>query len=170
MKKAILAVLVFVSLFVFTRQSVDAQDFVALLKKSKPAQSGLEVYNYKKVPLSTRIEGKANKIGLTNERIRTKCELRLRQAGLQPEAAKLPPGLFITVHIADPAFFIGVHFSQLVIFEANQTPYFMTATTWSKDGMGTNPSPEYIIQCLDGYLDSFLNEYLEANTKKGKKE
>ena len=68
---------------------------------------------------------------------------------------------------ADPAFSVEVLFYQLIVFEANQTPYFMPATTWSKGGIGPASGPEHIIQCLDGLLDSFLNEYLKANTRKG---
>jgi hypothetical protein len=75
-------------------------------------------------------------------------------------------GLIITVQISDPAFFIEVNFNQLVIFEANQTPYFIPATTWRRSGIGTNVNPDYIIQHLDAFFDSFLNGYLKANVKR----
>ncbi len=180
MKKATLILLGTLSFFVFNLQLVDAQakapwrynqDFFRMGKKleSAPSLNGLEASDHRKLHLRIEIQrSDIDRIGLTEERIRAKCELRLRQAGLEPIPSTTPSGdsLEITVFIIGSAFHVEMQFIRDVLFEANGRSYYTTASTWQEGGTGTHgKDPEYIIRRLDECFDSFLNEYLKANVK-----
>ena len=167
MKKAILVISLFVFFVIINHELLNAQDFYNLAKKSKISVNGLEISDYKKVRIAIEIQDKAGKIGLTEERVRTRCELRLRQAGLQPAVSEdLLDCLVIRIHVLSNAFAVILRFHRGVLFEVKGTPYFIVAPTWDHSGTGVHGNdPEYIIQALDGSLDAFLNEYLKANVK-----
>jgi hypothetical protein len=166
MKKMVLALLLLCSFFGL--QSVNAQDFLSVALKSKSSLNGLEDSDYKNVRVFIKIIGnEADKIRLTEDRIRTKCELRLRQVGLTPIPCEEPyECLAINVHVYGNAFRYGIQFHRIVLFYAQETTYSKRATTWEKNGLGLHGGdPEFIIQSLDGPLDDFLNQYLKANAK-----
>ena len=160
MKAAIL-----ISLLVFLSfQMADAQ---SQKQEFSVSESGLEAPNYKTVQILIIGNG-LDKIGLTEERIWTECELRLRQANLNPiPKAKLPLHyLGISVAVADGAFAIQVEFTRPVTFMVDGKEYWTLGTTWIRNSAGTHGrDPEFIIQSLDGRLDYFLDEYLKANAK-----
>ena len=109
-----------------------------------------------------------DRIGLTEERVRTKCELRLRQSGLQPVVSEAPyPALVITIQVlAKDTFVIEIQFYRVILFEVNGVPYSTIAPTWEHWGTGKHGNDsEYIIKTLDQFFDVFLNEYLKANVK-----
>ena len=170
MKKAILVISLFVFFMIINRELLNAQDFDNLAKKSKISLNGLEMSDYKKVRIMIEIQDKASKIGLTEERVRTRCESRLRQAGLQPVVSKDLKDLFdrlvIRIHVISNAFAVDTRFNRAILFEVEGTPYSMVAPTWYHSGTGTHSgNPEYIIQVLDQTLDLFLTDYLKANVK-----
>ena len=175
MKKVILILLLSFSFLVFDIQVANAQDpdqvleFLALFGKSKDSLSGLEVSDPKKVGLMVSLDTKDEYIrGLTEERIRTKCELRLRQAGLEPVDAGFRNECFsVEVGILSAGgFIISSLFRRTVVFKGEGTTYRIRATTWEKVAFGTHGrNMELIMSGVDGLLDSFLNEYLKANSK-----
>jgi hypothetical protein len=160
MKTAILILLVVLFSFQVAGAQSQKQEFSV-------SESGLEAPGYKTVQILIIGNG-LDKIGLTEERIRTKCELRLRQANLNPiPKAKLPLHyLGISVTVADGAFAIQVEFTRPVTFMVNGKEYWTLGTTWERNSAGTHGrDPEYVIQTLDRHLDDFLNDYLKANAK-----
>jgi hypothetical protein len=168
MKKAILILLLSLSFFALTIQMVNAQDFYNLAIKSKSSLNGLEVSDYKKVRIKIEREGPSvEQIGPTEERIKEKIELRLRQAGLEPLTATGPfDHLLINIQVVTNAFNIRIQFNRFVLFEAKGSPYHTIAPTWMTDGTGIHVGrSEFIIETLDKYFDTFLKQYLKANAK-----
>jgi hypothetical protein len=131
------------------------------------SRSGLEASNYKTVRL--RILGKGlDKIGLTEDRIRTRCELRLKQADLTQVASDDPFDIHlgIWVTIVGRAFSVNAAFIRPYWFLANDQEYFRVGPTWESNQLGTHANdPNNVIQALDELLGEFLNEYLKANAK-----
>lgn len=150
----------------FSFQVADAQS-----QKPEPkwSMSGLEIADYKAVPLSIKGQG-LEIIGLTEGKIRAECELRLRQANLNaklvtPESTFLP-SLYVSVHVVGAAFRITVKFDRLVSYKADGQEYETMGTTWEEGLTGTHGgNPEYVIRGLDQGLENFLNEYLKVNAK-----
>ena len=144
---------------------------------SRFSLGGLEVTDYKKVAIrielyETHESGK--RIGLTKEKIRNECELRLRQAGLQPTEEVRDEFLFISMTILGgraSAFSINVSFVRPALFmmgEKGETKYLLRpdAVSWLRGTVGTaGGDPGFVTQQLDGLLDKFLNEYLKDNSK-----
>ncbi len=167
MKKAILILLLSVLFFVFGIQTAPAQDhsseFLDLFHNSKPSLSGLEVGDYKKLGLLISIP----KIWLIEERIRAKCELRLRQAGIEPTEPKWPNTyLLVNIQFLSEASSLSLHFKQTVVFAAQGTIYRQYATTWEKSFLGIHGNDEEsTIIVIDEMFDAFLKEYLKANQK-----
>jgi hypothetical protein len=160
MKTAILIM----SVVLFSFQMADAQD-----QQSDPiwSPSGLETSAYKAVPLL--ISGKGfDEIKLTEESIRGKCELRLKQANLDPIPATTPfmKYLEISVSIVGTAFLIEVEFNRSVTFKTKSQEYQTEASTWKRVVVGTHgQDPEFVMQRLDRQLNYFLDDYLKANAK-----
>ncbi len=179
MEKAISILLLSFSFFVFDAQVANAQGrpiekFADLVKDSKEPLNGLESFEHKQVALRIflNIDGKTDDslAGLTEERIRTKCELRIRQAGLESVQGK-PCFLRVEVSVIPfiSAFAISLHFYQGVVFYAKGTTYFQLAPTWQRDSYGRyEMGSDFIISSLDQHLDFFLDEYLKANASQNK--
>ena len=163
-----LALALFLFTLLYRSGRLNAQNVNPLLD-AKGSANGLEVSDYRKVRVSIeKLPEDARKIGLTEERIRTECELRLWQAGLE----SVPPSgrserLYVNINVVSSAFNIDLEFKRKVFFEVKETLYVdygITTWSWGTTGMhGGNP--EYIVQSLDGLLHEFLNEYLKANLK-----
>lgn len=127
--------------------------------------SGLEVTNYETVDLLIDpLNDHASRIGLTEARLRTRIELRLRQARLTPGGRGADEYLYVVVHVVGGAFHVSVEFIRPVTYFVGSKPRSLVATVWGKATTGTHGSdPEYIVQAVDGQMDRFLNEYLAAN-------
>ena len=166
MKKAILVLVMFLPLILLNPQKASAQDYQYYFSKSKYTKIGLEVSDYKKVNLFFINEG-IDKINLKEERIKTKCELRLRQAGLDPiPFTSATEVLFVRVNVVAMAFDVRLQFCRSVFFVVDNTLYNIFAPTWEGKFLGTHGlSSQYIIGALDQLIDDFLNKYLEANAK-----
>ena len=109
----------------------------------------------------------ASSIGLTEDRIQTRVELRLRSAGLTPvsvSTAQLKPFLYVYVKVVSGTFNISVEYKRLVSFIKGDQQYEGIGTMWVTGGTGTHgDKTAYIMNSLDSVLDKFLNEYLKAN-------
>ena len=129
--------------------------------------TGLEVADYKTV--GYLVEGLSNdeaEMGLNENRLQTRVELRLRQAGLVPALAQTGqlPYLSLEVTVHSQAFAIRLRFMRLVSFSDSGRDYYKNAAVWSTGATGIHAGdPEYIVGSVDQRLDEFLNEYLKVN-------
>ena len=131
------------------------------------------------VALWVNFTTKAAKIELTEDRIRTTAESRLRGARIYRDNYYAYPRLDVDVNIAGLAFSIIVKLRKRVI---DDTPALMVrgvegvlswadidartieATTWMTGSTGVHSgNAGYIIQNLAESMDNFVNEYLKAN-------
>jgi hypothetical protein len=176
MKKTISILLLSFFFFAFDNQVARAQvgdlsiDYMQLLGDSKDSPSGLEVFDYKKVFLKVGLQAEGNdRLGLTEEGIRTKCESRLGQAGLELVQGRAV-WLTVVVQVVSDAFSVSLSFSRGVLFDGPPNrAYFAAAITWERGSLGMHGNKqEFVMKTLDGQLDEFLKEYLEANEREGK--
>ena len=164
-----------VSYFGDGRTQLDGDAVGALLRAS--IGDGLEADNYRAIEVLIESPPQSIlNIGLTKERIQTRVEVRLRSLGISPDLEFVPSDngykrLYVNIGGAGDAFHISVELKRYM-------PYFVRspdgegylagqvdATTWATSGTGTHAGDAtYVLGLLDGLLDRFLNEYLEANT------
>ena len=149
-------------------QMLNAQEQPAVLD-SKPSLNGLDTSDYKKVRIGIEpLNGAAKIIGLTEESIRTRYELLLRQYGLEPVSTSdpKPEFLYLGIHVVGTAFHTWVDFGRPVVFNVGKASYTAPGKTWFRSETGTHGGdPEFILQGLDSLFNEFLNEYLKANSK-----
>ncbi len=108
----------------------------------------------------------ALKIGLTQDRLETVVELKLRRERIKIIESPLMPYLYINVNVARNAFNINLELKETVkIQRLNRIAY--GNTTWRVGTTGGHADkPEYIVSALSRLLDDFLNAYYKANPKK----
>lgn len=149
-------------------QKVDAQQQPAILE-SKPSLNGLETSDYRRVRIGIEpLNEAAKQIGLTEERIRSRYELRLRQYGLEPVSISDQTAgfVYIGIHVVGKAFHTWVDFGRPVVFNTGKGWYTTSGKTWFRSETGTHGGdPEFILQGLDSLFDEFLNEYLKSNSE-----
>lgn len=152
---------------ILSSQVLSAENISSPFLRAKFSLNGLETSNYKNVSLLIEsLTEDAEKIGLTEERIKTKCELRLRQSGLNPSSDRRFEHLYVNISVVSQALNIRIDFKRPVLFEVGKKRYRKMASTWCESITGTHgDNPEFIIQSLNELLDMFLNEYLKANSK-----
>ncbi len=133
------------------------------------SESGLETANYKSVAVLVEgLSAGARSIGLTEDRIQTRVELRLRSAGLTPgnDVRKNKAYLYVNVHVVDSAYSNSIEYKRWVDFTTGNRRYGYVATTWESVSTGAHGrDAAFIMNSLDGHLDKFLNAYLKANQK-----
>jgi hypothetical protein len=121
------------------------------LERSKPKQLKFLVGELSK---------DAEKVGLTRDTIRIKCESRFKQSGLEPvvsDSAK--EFLFVGCSVAGKTFTINLQFERIVEYKAGPKQYFMLGTTWFKGWSGTHGGNiDYVFRGLDDLIISFLND------------
>ena len=141
-------------------------DFVTLLIDSKKSQNGLEAADYRNVCLKVEIQGKdENLLGLNAEEVRRICETRLQRAGFRA-AGERQTGeyLLIALHSLSTSFSLSGEFRRPVVFAAGKTPLTVKTGTWRRAIFGSHgQKPDFMVNAVEGLLDSFLKEYLEAN-------
>lgn len=134
------------------------------------SENGLETANYKYVAVVIENLGTdAHSIGLTEDRIRTHVELRLRSVGLRPgkDVRKNKAWLYVNIDVLASAFNIHVSYQREVGFTAGNRSYRHHAIAWKTVGHHgiSVGNAAFIINALDIRLDEFLNEYLKINQK-----
>lgn len=145
-----------------------AQDISRMILKSKQSINGLEASNAERVNISIRLMG-ADKLGLTEENVKTRCTSLLEKAGIEAVYSLSQfESLHISIHLVGDAMTIRLQFLRAVIFpvisKGKETPYFMLAPTWEILGTGTHGGdPKQILESLIGQLDLFISEYRKAN-------
>lgn len=132
-----------------------------------PLGNGLEVDNYKAINIRIEeLNAHSAVIGLTEQRIRTKAELKLRQAGLRPQSEWPATHLYVNISVLDSSFSTEIAYRRPVFYYKGRQVMGTVAPSWTRSMIGTHGGdPEFIIQSLDTALDMFLNEYLEANAQ-----
>jgi hypothetical protein len=130
--------------------------------------SGLEVTEYRNLTaLVEPLDPDARNIGLTESVVRNRMELRLRAAGITPNA--LPNfadlGVFtVNITVVGAAFNVEVSFTRPVTYSVGQRALKKISPTWDAAITGTHGNKAAsILDALDKLLDKFLNEYLRAN-------
>lgn len=132
------------------------------------SSTGLEVSNYKELPLYvTSLESDGKKIGLTEDIIKTKCELKCRSFNIKPLNETTVPGhyeLLVHVTVVGYAFGVSLEFERAVHYKIDEKDVYARATLWSKTRIGTHGGKRgFILETLAIALDEFLNDYLKAN-------
>lgn len=162
---------IFMTLLIFLGLRALSLSQEARIKEDKYLMTGLESSNYKKLEILVEgLPSDARKIGLTRKQIETKCELRLRQAGIIPTDITDPykgVALCVSISVVNQAFSIRLSLNRLVYFEVMEKFYSKNLVpTWESEILGTHGGKSrLIIDSLDGLLDKFLNEYLKVNQK-----
>jgi hypothetical protein len=114
----------------------------------------------------------AKALGLTKEATQTDVELKLRLAGMRvvtkSEWFRLPgnPYLYVTINMTKgaTAAAIAVALNQNVLLERNSAAA-SGATTWSKEGVLSNPDAQFVRDRTKDLVDEFLNAWLSVNPK-----
>jgi len=149
-------------------QVLNAQEQPEVLE-SNPSLNGLENSEYRRVRIGIEpLNEPANRIGLTEESIRTRYESRLRQYGLEPVSTSEQRSefVYIGIHIVGTAFHAWVDFGRPVAFNVGKETYTAAGKTWFRSETETHGGDaEFVLQGLDSMFNEFLNEYLKANSK-----
>ncbi len=118
------------------------------------------------IKLLVVLSGDAADIDLTEERIQTLAESRLRAARLYDAAALLPlyvnVGVLVSENLRGGAFSINVSFYKLLRDVVSDRTW--VAATWEAGNFGTHDGDAgYILQFVSEKLDRFILEYLRVN-------
>jgi len=157
--------------------SVNSRAYAGL--STAEISSGLEAYDYQKVYVEVvAIPEALTEIGLTQQRVRTRVELRLRAVNLTPlssdelpELLRAPEFLHIVISGIGRAFSVevrlvreGYYFDPESDSDNNYRVLRKYVPFWTTNTIGTHgDDPGYILDALDEKVDEFLNEYLAAN-------
>ncbi|MCX6141968.1 MAG: hypothetical protein NTZ35_01990 [Ignavibacteriales bacterium] len=132
--------------------------------------SGLEIESIKAIPVYVcPLDDATKDFGLTAERIRTKCDFKVRQMHLEPVDFKVtyppqPYQLMVSVQINRISFLVEIHFLRRVSYKVGKRDFEMYATTWSQNIFGSHGSDsDYVLSALEAIMEEFLNAYVKAN-------
>ena len=104
----------------------------------------------------------AAEIELTEERIQTMAESRLRAARLFTSTTPADTYLYVRVSVVEVAFSMNLAFNKRVSDSLSGESF--RAATWNSDSTGTHGrNADYILQGLSERLDRFVLEYLRVN-------
>ncbi len=141
--------------------------FEELFLNATPCQSGLEVSDYRRLRIFVEdLPGHTEVPWLTKNKLQTKCEIRLKQAGIEPVADK-DECLFVKVELVRGAYAMTLRLTRPVLFKTNERVYRKPgAGTWRRQIIGLhNGNARYILEGLESLFDDFISEYLKANSK-----
>lgn len=155
--KKILLLLFFLSLTVYMNTFSQSKDSVY----SEP----LKGIRRLKVLIETLNE-EAKKMGLSEERLRTVVELKIRREGIEISPAHLyAPYIYLNVIVIGNAFNIVIQIKELVKLERD--PFInCLAVTWIEGVTGHHGNDsEYIVSRVSSHVDTFLNHWYIANPR-----
>jgi hypothetical protein len=141
----------------------------------RSSESGLEVDQYQNLHVLVSLANSAG-IDLSAQRIQTRIELKLRQAGLKPDKRQDATFLEVVVNVIPTcgpppsncnAFSETVNFRRTVAyFVGGAAVQSFGAATWTTGQTGTfGRDPAYLLGALDESIEEFLNAYLKANQR-----
>lgn len=161
LSKNLLILLVVLTVVIIPIKLVNAQDF----------GTGLEVEDPELiVNVSVNIPGE-NKINITEELIRSKVELKLRQNDIKVLDMKDLNGnrdYFLNVYIQtlndkSTSFYnTDLSFVRLISYNVNDNSYPKPADVWSQESIGKGDK-EFIIKDIKDKTDIFINKFYEVN-------
>jgi hypothetical protein len=133
-------------------------------------KESLWVSNYKDLIVSIDVQDDS-KLGITEDDVRTKVELRLRQAGIRPHptaAEGLKVGasgwVLVVVKTFESAFSFQIEFGRSVSWILpNGSPARQLAFLWFRDRLGIGHDRAFVLSAVGDEMDKFLNAYLKAN-------
>lgn len=151
----------FFILLILSIQTVSAQS----------ENAGLKIADHENI--KTLVESMTEdglEIGLTENRVQSRTEVRLRQVQLTPITNVMGSSfLYVKVSVVGNAFSIELSFHRRVFFNEDPEDYksdilTASANVYTQGGRGTHGyDSEYIIEALDTKLDLFISDYLRAN-------
>ena len=110
--------------------------------------------------LVENLNSDARKIGLTEERLETVAELRLRSTFLYDPKAR--SYLYVNVNVVGRAYSISVEYRKWLYDPASGEEGM--ATAWDEGSTGTHGrDANYISSAVSEHIDAFLVEYLRVN-------
>lgn len=111
----------------------------------------------------------AKKIGLTEERLKTVAELRLRKEGITiiDEYSREIPVVYVRVQMVGTACNIDLKIHEWIGLPRFYPSWkWILVPIWSDSMLGSNiGNPETIVSSLNKLFDNFLNDYYKANPK-----
>jgi len=113
----------------------------------------------------------AKKIGLTEEKLRTVSELRLRKEGMTivDETGLEIAIVYVNVIVVGTAYHLNLLICEWVVLIRPYAKWALVAT-YMQEGSGTHGGiPEWIVSSLNKLFDEFFNDYYKANPKENKK-
>ena len=114
----------------------------------------------------------AKKIRLTEERLRTVVELRLRKEGIiiTDEVSLEIPIVLVSVTMVGSAYSVTLMIAEMVKLKRLPPPHWTLVSPWVKAITGTHiGDPEQIVSSLNRLFDIFLNDYYKANPKENQR-
>ena len=117
-----------------------------------------------------------NELGITEDDVRTKVELHLRQAGIRPHLVEkggieTEPSVFAQVLTYKSAFVVQIVFRRAVSWTLpnGRSTGQWWLSPWSKQFIGVQEHDRVgVLSEVGELMDKFLNEYLKANQEGGK--
>jgi hypothetical protein len=139
--------------------------------------SGVEMDDRTTLPLVIfSLPDDAQKIGLTEERVRAHIELKIRQSGIKPVPPPESSGLEVKIDVIaiervgdsaplGAAYCVYVGFQRPVSYTIGKATRKALGTTWdrSKSGLINHRDPAAILNVVDDLLEVFLNEYMKGD-------
>ena len=100
--------------------------------------------------------------GLSTERVEGVAGSRLRAAGIHDDGSR-ENWLYLRVTVFDFSYVVEVGFQKRLLDEG--TGLGMTASTWSRVGLGLSRSMEgdHVMGMVSEFLDTFIDDYLRVN-------
>lgn len=128
------------------------------------SSTGLETENHEEVRVVIEdLNQSALEIGLTESRIRSRVNVRLRQVNLRPVDEK-NDFLYVAIHVVGNGVSTSVYFYRTVYFFSGDDFYSTLGSVYVQSITGTHGADaDFIISGLDQLLDQFLSDYLDAN-------
>ena len=132
--------------------------------------TGLETGGDKRIYVMVEpMSDKSKKIGLTENLLKTKVGLRLRQNGLVPvdEMTSFELGyyLYVNTFVVGSAYYWDVTFMRMVEFSVDDKLYWTMGGAWESTGLGTHASDvKNIFEAALDSVDIFCNEFLSVNS------
>lgn len=164
-------ILITVAVLLLVSPCVDAENYFPFVTDDKETLRGIKGINV----LIEHIAPEAERFGLTEGKLQTDVELKLRMAGIEVSQIEPYPFLYVNINTSHGsgifAYNITVSVDQLVSLERNPNLKFF-ATTWNEGMLGSTWERYLEIRVrntIKDLIDEFLNDYLAVNPKEESK-